>query len=367
MVKILVLSTNGIMNDGITSWMKQTFSVMNQKGFELFTTAFDDCDSEVVEEIKKIGFSVHFVPNRKREIKQYIKDIRLFLRQEQFDIIHVCCNSAIAVFELFEAKHAGIKMRIAHSRNTMCQHRIADKVLRPFFYHYATDFYACGYDAGKWLFGKHNFTIIPNGKDLEKYSFSDSMRKQKRIELGYSDNDVVIGHVGRFNDQKNHKKLIEIFNELHKQSDIYKLCLIGDGELVENAKRYVTDLNLDSYVFFLGRRTDVPELLNAMDCMVFPSLYEGFPNVVLEWQLNGLPVVMSDVITDECAITSLVQQVSLSSDASSWSNVIERKILSRHNRLVDSVQAQKDARLKGYDIRDNAAMLRDLYLQGVAR
>ena len=360
-MKILVFSTNGIMNDGITAWIRATYAAMDLKGLDVSTIAFEGCDQELINQVNNVGIHVHLLPDRKKNLFAYMRSFRSLLMEKKYDVVHACGNSATMSFELYEAKRAGVKIRIAHSHNTMCQHRLIDKMLRPFFYHFTTTYYACGNDAGKWLFGNHEFKIIPNGKDLDAYAFSENVRIRKRHELGISDNTIAIGHVGRFNNQKNHKKLITIFNELLKDSKQYHLFLIGDGELIDSTKKIVNELEIKNYVSFLGRRTDVPQILNAMDCMVFPSLYEGFPNVILEWQLNGLPVVMSDSITDECAITPLVQQVSLEDDSSSWVKSIKKAIMMKSNRFINSVYSRKCAKKMGYDIKDDALMLRRLY------
>lgn len=363
-IKILVLGTSGVLNDGITSWMRQTFGAMNLEGLEIVTVAFKDCDPSVVDAVEKVGIRVVTVPSRKKNPRAYARAYRALLEKENFSIVHVCCNSALASFELREARKYSVKMRIAHSHNTTCGHRIADSLLRPVLYREATDFYACGNDAGKWLFGNRQFKIIPNGKDLDRFSFSSAVREDARIELELNDGVVALGHVGRFNDQKNHAKLLEIFKELRGRSPRYELVLIGDGALFNQIKEKAEALGVQSHVHLLGRRDDVPKLLNAMDCMVFPSLYEGFPNVVLEWQLNGLPVVMSNTITDECAITPLVSQVSLNANAAVWADAVEDALRGRHREL-DSASGVTSVRNAGYDIRDNAAMLRRLYLEGV--
>lgn len=362
--KILVMGTSGIMNDGITSWMRQTFGAMDREGFQLVTIAFEGCEPSIVESIEDVGFKVAHVPNRKTAPREYMKSIKALLVKERFNIAHVCCNSALAAYELSAARKANVGMRIAHSRNTMCSHRIVDKIMRPFLYREATDFYACGTDAGKWLFGDRRFTVIPNGKELGHFAFSAGSRDRVRIALGLNNESVVLGHVGRFNDQKNHKKLLEVFTELRERSTAYELVLVGDGGLFEQTKETAQALGVFDHVHFLGRRDDVPQLLNAMDCMVFPSLYEGFPNVVLEWQLNGLPVVMSDAITDECVITPLVSQVSLGASADSWADAVEMA-LRGHGRTADSRAGLEAAKLGGYDINENAAMLRRLYLRGI--
>lgn len=360
--QILIICANGLKNDGITSWVKQIFSRMDLSTVHVDTVGWEDTDQLVISSIEQLGLKVHQLPNRKKEPLSYTKALYALMREGHYDVVHVCGSSAIMALELGIAKHAGIPMRIAHSHNTTCEHKTLDKMLRPLFYHYTTDCYACGTDAGRWLFGNRSFTVIPNGKDLQEFAFSAKVRDEVRNELGFSQEQIVIGHVGRFNIQKNHAKLIETFAELHRRSPQYALCLIGDGELQNNTQDKVSELGLSDAVKFLGRRTDVPRLLNAMDCMVFPSHWEGFPNVVLEWQINGLPVVMSDAVTDECAITSLVQQMPLQADAREWAGAVENALCGM-NRTDDSAHAVMTAKGKGYDIKDNAAMLRNLYLE----
>ena len=144
------------------------------------------------------------------------------------------------------------------------------------------------------------------------------------------------------------------------------LVLIGDGGLFPEMQELARKLGVGSSVLFLGRRPDVPFLLNALDCMILPSLYEGFPNVVLEWQINGLPCIVSDSVTRECAVTPLVRFASLSEPASAWAAYVEEAFF-QSNRELDSKQAARTASEAGYDITKNAAMLRTLYLKGVSR
>lgn len=365
-MRVLLISTNGLLHDGITAWMTQYFSVMDKTGIEPHTVAWEGTSEHIINAVNASGIAVHLLPSRRLHVVKYLHALYKLLCQMRFDIVHVCGNSGTIALELVTAAKCSVKMRIAHSRNTMCVHRVADKFLRPLMFSSATDFFACGTEAGKWLFESRPFAVIPNGKDSEKYAFSDVKRKHYLEEIGISAGKVVIGHVGMFNEQKNHAKLIEIFSVLRRRSDKYFLCLVGDGSLREEMELKVELLGLKDSVAFLGRRLDVPDLLNIMDCMVLPSLYEGFPNVVLEWQLNGLPCVISDTVTDECAITPLVSFVSLKGDDSCWADAVERALL-QGDRCHNSEFAAKAAKLKGFDIRDNAAMLKNLYIKGVAR
>ena len=364
-IKILVMSTNGVLKDGITSWLIATFGAMDLDGFSVSTLAFEGADPKLLEDINAIGIEVLTLPSRQDDPFAYSRSFKLLLRQRQFDIIHICCNSSLVCYELLEAKKACVKMRIAHSRNTMCSHRIINFLLKPFFESTLTDRYACGHDAGRWLFGDRPFTIIPNGKELSNYSFSKNERLDMRSVLGIGSDDVVFGHVGSFNDQKNHNKLVAIFAEVLSRLPNAVLLLIGEGHLMTTVAARAESAGIADHVRFLGCRDDVPRLLNAMDCMIFPSLYEGFPNVVLEWQLNGLPVVMSNTITDECIITPLVSQVSLDASAGTWADAVD-SIMRRRDREWDSRCAQVAARSAGYDIHENADLLRHLYLEGAA-
>lgn len=365
-IRALVMGTSGIMNDGITSWMRQTFDVMDTAGFDFTTIAFEGTPEDIIQDVRDMGFRVLVVPSRKTKPRAYAKAYRELIANGRFDIVHISCNSAIAAFELREARKAGVSMRIAHSHNTTCQHKKADKMLRPIFYRELTDRFACGQDAGKWLFGKLPFTVIPNGKELGDWAYLPKLRDDVRSELGLSDRQVVIGHVGRFNEQKNHAKLLRTFAELRNRSHCYRLVLVGDGALLEQTKILASELGVSDSILFLGRRHDVSRLLNAMDCMVLPSLYEGFPNVVLEWQLSGLPIVMSNTITDDVAITPLVSQVPLNASVAMWADAIECSLAGR-DRALDSVKARRAAKEKGYDIHDDAVLLRRLYLEGIAR
>ena len=364
-MKILVLSTNGIIKDGITEWMISYFRAMDKSGMQVHAVAYEGSDSDAIETVHSAGLEVHTLPSRK-SIAEYRRALRKLMRDEAFDVVHVCGNSATVAIELSLAKAAGARMRIAHSHNTTCSHPFIDKLLRPAMHNALTDRYACGEAAGKWLFGDRLFTVIPNGKDVDRFRFCCDARARVRKSLGLVEGQIAIGHVGTFSEQKNHPFLFEIFRELRNRSDRYRLYLMGDGRARDHLKRTAEQLGIDASTAFLGWRDDVPDLLNAMDCMVFPSLFEGLPNVVVEWQINGLPCVLSADITRECAFTPLARFVPLSESVKVWADAIEAS-LADSDRECDCAAAVTAAIEAGYDIRKNAAMLRELYLEGLSR
>lgn len=364
-MKILVISTNGIIKDGITEWMTSYFRAMDKSGMQIHTVAYEGSDFDAIETVRSAGLEVHALPSRK-STAEYRRALRKLMHEEAFDIVHVCGNSATVAIELSLATAAGTQMRIAHSHNTTCSHPFIDKLLRPAMNNALTDRYACGEAAGKWLFGDRQFTVIPNGKDVDRFRYRHDARARARKSLGLEEGQIAIGHVGMFSEQKNHPFLFEVFRELRDRSDRYLLYLMGDGRARDHLKRMAERLGIGTTTAFLGWRDDVPNLLNAMDCMVFPSLFEGLPNVVVEWQINGLPCILSADITKECAFTPLVRFVPLSESVKSWADAIEAS-LEDSDRERDCAAAIPAAVEAGYDINHNAAMLRGLYLKGVSR
>lgn len=221
--------------------------------------------------------------------------------------------------------------------------------------------FACSEPAGRWLFGQKalqapNFHLWKNAIDTSTYQFSQDTRNRIRSELGLEDS-FVVGHIGRFIDAKNHGFLLTIFQEVLKREPHARLLLIGDGPNRKEIEEKVELLRLGQAVIFAGFRSDVPEILQAMDIFLFPSLYEGLPVTLIEAQASGLPSVVSDTITKEIEVTDLIQFVSLESVAKAWADIIFT--ISRDNIRKDTSKSIIEA---GYDIKQSAKELQDFYL-----
>ena len=262
--------------------------------------------------------------------------------------------------ELVAARLAGCKVRIAHSHNTTCENQKADKILRPFFNRNYTTAFACGQDAGRWMFGKRKFTIIPNGRNLKKYEYDTKKRTEYRNKLGIPSDALVIGHVGRFNRQKNHEYLLRVFSEFYKKNRKSYLVLVGTGEKVGEIKNLVKELELENNVIFTGVIENVSDYLSAFDIMLLPSLYEGLPLVVIEWQIAGLPCIVSDTVTRECAITPLVKFESIESKPKVWAADVENLIL--QDREQSKRATFEEIKMAGYDIESGAEKLKQMYV-----
>ena len=244
-----------------------------------------------------------------------------------------------------------VKIRAAHSHNTMCNNTLLHKLCWIPFQLLCNRRYACGEKAGKWLFGDREFTVLSNGKDLSLFKYSDSRRKEMRDKLHLHEK-YVIGHVGTFTEQKNHMFLIKIFKEILIRIPNAHLYLIGDGPLFSDVKSDIEINNLSNKVTLSGVVNDIPDRLQAMDLMVFPSLYEGLPNVVIEWQAVGLPCVISDVITKECGTCDLVAYLSLNEEPSKWADTILSHKIVHTDRVADANKGKESLRLNGFDISD---------------
>jgi len=214
--------------------------------------------------------------------------------------------------------------------------------------------------AGKWLFGKNTeFQTINNGIDIDKFRFNREKREKIRREMKIEDK-YIVGNVGAFLYAKNHRFLVKVFYELVQKKPEAVLLLIGTGSMKEEILNLVNEMGLQQKVYFLGRRTDVSDLLSVMDCFLFPSLYEGFPNAVLEAQCSGLPCVISDNITDEVVLAENCIKLSLNLSLQQWAN----KLLNMEgyqNRNFASEILKKS----GYSVKEEIKKVESVYISQI--
>lgn len=359
-MKVLHIPTGGLFSDGILSCITDYMAAMDKTDLDVRVLATNNAEDNAVQKVKKSGCKVVSIPYRKANIVKYFFSLYRYLAREKIDIIHVHGSSAIMSVELLTAKLAGCKVRIAHSHNTTCEHQKVDKLLRPIFNKAYTEAFACGSEAGKWMFGNREFTIIPNGRDIKKYEYNAQRRIDYRNKLKIPRDAFVLGHVGRFNVQKNHEYLVRIFEELYKNDSNTYLVLVGTGEKIDEIKDLVKKSMIKDNVIFTGVVDNVADYLSVFDVMLLPSLYEGLPMVVIEWQIAGLPCIVSDTVTKECAITPLVKFKSLKEGPENWAKTIEN--ISPQDREKNKELLFNSIRKAGYDIESDAVRLRDRYI-----
>ena len=319
------------------------------------------------EEILRLGGRVFYVPNVKKDYFGYVKAFQKLLLRENYDVVHVNMLSAANIVPLRLAKKAGVKKVIAHSHNASAPglvRKILDGVNRPRLNHFVNQKFACSETAGRWLFGDQAYekgavTLVANAIETDKYGFSSRNRQKVRELLGLGDDAFVVGHVGRFQLQKNHEKILQIFCEIEKQEPKAALCLIGDGELKEQIQEQAKKAGVLDKIIFTGVCPDVECYLSAMDVFLFPSLFEGLPFTLLEAQANGLPCVISDQITEEAVISrENVRKLSLNESPEKWADTVFE--MKKAGRVGKEVAAERIA-AAGFDIHEEAQKLLLLY------
>lgn len=264
----------------------------------------DDSNSIPYDEIEKLGGRVYLIP-RYQKIFSNIRAIIRICKTNKYDIVHGY-NGTMNVFAMYAAKKAGVKIRINESismGHKSDKRNILKMILRPFSKMFTTHFASNGLECGKWQFGKriiekNNFNVFKTIINTDCYKYNQDLRLKCRNELNI-ENKIVFGHIGRLTAQKNTIFLIEIFNEICKIVDNAILMIIGDGDLKEEMLKKINDYNLQDKVLYLGRREDIIQFYNAMDCFLLPSLYEGLPVVGIEAQCLGLPIVFSTEVPKE--------------------------------------------------------------------
>lgn len=327
------------------------------------------CDSDSTnipyDEIKKLGGKVIICPPYQKVLK-YEKFLIDLFKKNNYKIVHSNIN-ALSVFPLRAAKKAGVPIRIAHSHSTSnkkeWKKNLVKNILKPFSKVYANKYMCCSELAGRWLFGNKEYDkgtvyLLNNAIDLDKYKYDEKIRNSKRKELKIKPSTFVVGHIGRFVEQKNHRFLIDIFNEIHKKNNDSLLLLAGQGPLMDEMKEKVHNLGLDDNVQFLGQRKDANELYQAFDLFLLPSLYEGLPLVGVEAQASGNLCYLSNDMTKEAKVLDSTKFMSLDNTAEEWANAIllDAKNYKKHN-------TKEEVSKYGFNIEKEAEKLENKYYE----
>ncbi len=305
--KILIFGLSSLIG-GVETYIINLVQKINKEKFEIDFLVQEPIEGINKEKIKGCYKNIYLVENMKRHPYGAFKTLKKIYKENNYDAIYLNISTASSVLYALPSKiYSKYTKIIVHSHNGNDKNKLQHCIFR-FILNKITDKYvACSMLAAEWMFGKKiikskKITIINNAIDADKFIFNESIRNKIRKELKI-ENDFVIGHVGRFNKQKNHVGLLKIFYELAKEENDVKLLLIGTGELQEDIKKHVQKLNLSDKVLFLGVMDNVNEYYNAMDIFLLPSLFEGLPIVGIEAQANGLKCIFSDSITKEVDIT----------------------------------------------------------------
>lgn len=318
-----------------------------------------DFEADYDKEILSLGGKIYKLPSLNPFSRTYRSQLDDFFdKHREYKIVHSHLD-CMAGIPLKSAKKYGVPVCIAHAHNN---NQIKDKkyILKLLYKsrisNYADFLFACGQEAGKWMFSGADFFVLNNAIDAKLYVYDESKRRKVRKELGIEDNILLIGHVGRFSLQKNHMFIVKIFNAIEKKNPAVRLLLVGDGELQDSIKQEVSRQHLQNKVIFAGLRSDVADLLQAMDVFLFPSLNEGLPLSIIEAQTASLPCVISERVPSECKKTDLVYRCNLSDDIGKWRDTVLSVSKQPRKNVLNEIIAS------GFDIESNAEKLQRFYL-----
>lgn len=368
--KIYILQLGMTKNiGGMETYLMTQYRKLDKKDIQYdFINLAEEYTMAFAKEIESDSSKIFSVPTRKHHpLLHYYKMMKiLFNNRKKYKFIVLNTCHLYYIFPLFFAKLVGIPNRIIHSHNSQDEIKVSflrkiliqfNKILMSFS---VTDYWACSKLAGKWMFKDKTFKVIHNAIEVSDFVYNKKVRYKIRNELGISNEQFVIGHVGRFSYQKNHDFLINVFNEIYKIFPKTELLLIGDAvndkSYLNKAKQKVKELGLEENVKFLGMRNDVPKLMQAMDCFVLPSRFEGLPLVGIEAQTAGLPCYFSDTITKEVKITDLVSFVSLKEYPKTWAKkIIKSRDFKRKDISEEIIEA-------GYDINSEIKKIEKFFI-----
>lgn len=367
MVKVLHELAN-LDGGGVARLLHDYYSHMDHDKIHFDFLISDDIPDGILEKpLKDMGCIVYKIPSLKKDIKLRLKRMDEIIRYGQYDVVHSHI-SARSCFILSIAKKYGIKKRYVHShiayQNISKMKLFIDKAFLAYSKILATQLFACGEDAGRYMWGEKAVSsgkvrIMRNAVDTVAFRFDESVRNKYRKELNLDDKKV-LGIVGRLDYQKNHDFLLDIFAEIEKiDRDEYKLLIVGRGPYEGRLREKAKNLGIDNNVEFMGIRSDVSKLLNVVDVFILPSFFEGLPVVLVEAQANGVIEIASDMITKEMAVTDLITFLSLKQTAKEWAEVICREVGSD----VDRENYATVVCNKGYDIVLESKKMQEFYLK----
>lgn len=368
-INVLVVGLTGGVG-GVETFICNVNRTIDHEQFRMDFLVHQQINPKYLADIIENCGTIYYVPGVKSGLIKYIKGIfRFYKEHNDYQIVHLNeCGASFFLYTLPLLFDSRMKL-IVHSHNGDSSRRILHKIFR-FFQNLRVDKKcACSDIAAAWMFGKKtsktkDYTIIHNGIQVEKYRYNPVASKKLKSEFGL-EGKFVLGSVARFERQKNHVKMINIFWEYKKRNPNSCLVLVGEGSEMEHIKKIVSERNIVNDVLFLGVRNDISDLLSMFDVFLLPSLYEGLPFVTIEAQAASLPMVVSNVVSKEIDITPLIHRVDLDEEDEVWCHCIEKLQMKYVERNTSTYR--KMLRSAGYDIDNSIKLLEQMYKDLVGR
>ena len=364
-INILYVNGGPMNRGGIETFMMKYIRHMNLSRVHIDFAVKGPERGAYDDELEELGCKIYRLPPKIKHPIRFQKELKTVLKKGNYQIVHSHAD-AMNCWILKVAKECSVPVRIAHSHNT--QHLTTNpikfqinEIARKNVNRYATDRFACSQAAGEWLFGKEPFKIVRNAIDTRDYAFDYEKRNLIRKKYGISDETILLGHVGRFDTQKNHAFLIDMFAALTKKNASYKLMCVGDGWLRDGIEKAIEQNNLADKIILTGQQEYAKDFYSAFDVYVFPSLFEGLGFVLIEAQANGLTCVSSNTVPQETNLSGSDKMFYLPLESKKWVDKILD--LGRPERY-DGRQCVVE---HGYDIYCEAEELENAYISMAQR
>lgn len=364
MVRVLTI-LSGLDGGGVENILLNYYQNMDRQKVHIDFIVHSQHIGKIEDKFEKLGSKIYRVTPKTVSLKKNIVEIYRIMKDNQYDIVHSRMNVK-GMTHLITAWLCGIKVRMIHNHMAYVPKQGKMKYLTPpakiICKLFATHWLACSDAAAIDMFGEKAYKqgkaiVINNAIDAEKYDYNPELRRSVRDEFNIRD-EFVIGVVGRFHEQKNHKFMLKIFKEVVNKNKNVKLMLVGGGELDKEIHQWVDEYNLNDFAIFTGIRTDVPRLLQGMDIFVLPTLYEGFGNVFVEAQAAGLKTIASlEGVPKSTKLTDLIEYVSLKETPETWADII----LKYQDGYERKSQIEK-IREAGFDVKKQSEVLQNLYM-----
>ena len=350
---------------GIESFIMNLYRNINRDKYQFDFINMEPNNNNIAysNEIESLGGNIYNIPGRRENLLENRKQLKNILSNNDYDFVH----NNILTWSYSDGitlplKYSSSKV-IVHSHNSymnpkMYARRFLNCVNRRLNHRDDLIRLACSDAAGKWLFRKQFYKVIPNGIETKDYKFNPTIRDEYRKKFDVKDKNVFL-HVGRLSYQKNHVYLFKWFKEIVKQDPNSILFLVGEGEIEDKLKRLAQELKLSSKIKFLGIRNDVKNLMFMSDTFLFPSHYEGLGIVLIEAQASGLQCIASNRIEPEAKVTDQIKTIDITKSPNEYvSLALESITKSRESNREESYLKVKE---NGYDISETVKMLEEIY------
>ena len=334
---------------GMESYIMEIYRHCDRNTLQFDFLNFHAFEIAYTEEIESLGGNIYYIPMKSIDYKGHYKALDTLFSENKYVGVYYQCNNKLVSLDVFKyAKKYGVSKRVIHSHNSAQKqnafiHQMREKFTELRMDKYVTDYFACSEEAGKWMFGNREFTIIKNSVDTNIFYYNEVTRSQIQKKYGL-EGKIVVGTVGRLVNSKNPKFMLDIFDSLQKKNTEAVFLHVGNGELMDILLQVREQYEWKDKYLFVGNKRNVADYMNAMDVFILPSIHEGIPIVLVEAQAPGLQCLVADNITQTCDLTGNMEFLPIQDSADIWAEKIIELASKRRKSENEKIQSA------GYDI-----------------